>query len=41
MKDQYGKTLKRDFAPRKRPKPEDQYKTRVVQPNKKETKERS
>lgn len=30
MKDQHGKELTREFAPNKRPKPEDLYKVRVV-----------
>lgn len=31
MKDQQGKDLTREFAPGKRPKPEDLYKVRVVE----------
>lgn len=30
MKDQMGKEMKREFAPNKRPKKEDQYKIRII-----------
>lgn len=34
LKDKHGKELKRPFAPNKRPKPEDAYKVKVVEPKK-------
>ena len=39
IKDKQGKELNRPFAPNKRPKPEDAYKVRVVEPDEDKTKQ--